>query len=251
MKLPLLLPSLLLLGAAGCKPTASKPGPVATDAGRAPVVGSAAVAAPATVLRVAHTTGPIKPDGELNEPDWNAIAARTWHFNDATGGEARPYSDARFLYDADNLYIALYASDNDIRAQVTAHDGPVWIDDSFALHLTPDLPGPGTPTYAFDISATGVVTDVKRVPGAKDDIGWESGMKVGVDKDGSVNDAGDEDEEWVVEAVLPFRSMGLEGKPGTRLLVDISRCDTPRRSKERRCGNWGSARQRQVIELAP
>ena len=201
------------------------------------------------MLRVARATGPIKPDGELNEPAWNAIASRTGAFVDAEGVEARPYSDARFLWDADNLYVGLYAADNDIRAQVTAHDGPVWIDDSFALHLTPELPG--APTFAFDISATGVVTDVKRVVGGKDDVGWESGIKVGVDRDGTVNDSHDEDEEWVIEAVIPLRSLDLEGKPGARVLIDISRCDTPRNTHEKRCGHWGTARQRRVLELAP
>ncbi len=245
MKRSPLLASVLLLAAAGCKSREPQPtvAPATTRDAGAPAV--------TRVLRVARATGPIKPDGELNEPAWNAIAARTGAFIDGAGGEARPYSEARFLYDADNLYIALYASDNDIRAQVTEHDGPVWIDDSFALHLTPDLPGPSVPTYAFDISASGVVTDVKRVPGVKDDIAWDSGMKVGVDKDGSINDAGDEDEEWVVEAVLPLRSMGLEGKPGTRLFVDIGRCDTPRRTHDKRCGNWGDPAQRRVIEFAP
>jgi hypothetical protein len=251
VKLSLILTALLLLAAPGCKRPESSSRPT-TDGGQAAAV---------RALRVTRATGPIKPDGELNEPAWNAVAARTGPFVDGSGAEARPYSEGRFLYDADNLYVALYAADNDIRARVTAHDGPVWTDDAFALHLTPDLVGPSdaqppaatvsAPTYCFDISATGVVTDAKRVAGAKDDIGWESGIKVGVDKDGTVNDSTDEDEEWVVEAVIPLRSMGLDAKPGTRVLVEISRCDTPRNTRDKRCGSWGTVNQPRVIELAP
>jgi hypothetical protein len=55
----------------------------------------------------------------------------------------------------------------------------------------------------------------------------------------------------VVEAAIPLRSMGITPKPGTRVLVDISRCDTPKRTKEKRCGAWGNAKDRKVLELAP
>src|SRR5262249_46486842 len=147
-------------------------------------------------LRVPKTTIPIKTDGELDEPVWNASAARSKPFVDASGGEARPYSDARFLWDDQNLYVGLYAADDNIQATVTAHDGPVWTDDAFSLHLTPE--GPGSPRYGIDVSAAGVVTDVKRAPakaveasaasvnaggtaappGGKDDPSWESGIKL-------------------------------------------------------------------------
>jgi hypothetical protein len=209
-------------------------------------------------------TEPFKLDGELHEPAWNASAARSGPFVDAAGGEARPYSDARFLWDDENLYVALYAADDNIHATVTAHDGPVWIDDSFALHFTPEGPGAGAapavtmkppaqpgPTYGFDISAAGVVTDVKRVPGSKDDARWESGIKLGVDRDGTLNDTRDDDEEWVIEASIPLRALGLAPRPGTRVLVDISRCDTPRRTTEKRCGSFGTPQAPRVLELAP
>src|SRR5262249_32213592 len=148
--------------------------------------------APPGPLRVAKASMPIKTDGELDEPVWNASAARTGAFVDAAGVDARPYSDARFLWDDQNLYVSLYAADDNIHATVTAHDGPVWIDDSFSIHLTPDVPG--APTYGIDVSPAGVVTDVKRIPGGKDDPSWESGMKLGVDKDGTLNDTKDDDE---------------------------------------------------------
>jgi hypothetical protein len=223
---------------AACKRDANKPTPSATA--------QKAVAA----LRVPRINQAIRLDGELDEPVWNAISARTGPFVDTTGGEARPYSDARFMYDAENLYMALYAADDNIQATVTQHDGPVWIDDAFSLHLTPAEPK-SSPTYLFDISPAGVVTDAKRVPGGKDDVSWESGIRLGVDKDGTLNDPHDLDEEWVIEAAIPLRSMGLESNPGTRILVDIGRCDTPRNTKEKRCGGWGTPKEPRVIELAP
>jgi hypothetical protein len=206
-------------------------------------------AAPSPSLRVPRVAEPFKLDGELGEPAWNAVSLRSGGFVDAAGGEARPYSDARFLWGDDSLYFGLYAADDNIHATVTAHDGPVWIDDAFTLHLTPDTPA--APTYQIDVSPAGVFTDVRRVPGGKDDPSWESGLQLGVDKDGTLNDPRDEDEEWVIEAKLPLRSLGIDPKPGTRILVDISRCDTPKRDKAKRCGAWGTREHPKVLELAP
>jgi Carbohydrate family 9 binding domain-like len=220
--------------ACGCTRIDSKPGP----------------AAEAVTLHVPRITVPIKLDGEADEPPWNEAAARTGAFTDQNGVETRPYSEARFMWDAENLYVLLYAADNDILAHVTAHDGPVWIDDSFSLHLTPVVTSGGGPTYSFDLSAAGVTTDAKRAPGGKDDVTWESGIKLGVDRDGTLNESSSDDEEWVVEAAIPLRSLGIEARPGARVLVDVSRCDTPRGTRERRCGAFGK-RQQQVLELGP
>jgi hypothetical protein len=232
-----LLLAAALSGAAGC--TCSKSNP-----------GAGERAAPAVrALAVTRLKAPLKLDGEATEPDW-LTSARTRPFLDATGGEARPFSEARFLWDDANLYVLLYAADNDIRARVKDHDGPVWIDDHFSLHIRPD--GAAQPTYAFDISPAGVVMDAKRPAGGKDDASWESGIKLGVDLDGTINDdTNGDDEEWVIEAAIPLRSMGIEGKPGTHLLVDIARCDTPRGTKEKRCGAWGTSAEPHALELTP
>jgi hypothetical protein len=206
-----------------------------------------AVAAVTSVLSVPHVTGAIKIDGEIDEPQWGA-AARSGPFTDAGGVEARPFSDARFLWDPQNLYVTLYAADDDIRAQVKAHDGPVWIDDAFALRLTP---GPaGAPTYAIDVSAAGVVMDARRGRDGKLDTSWESGVVAKVDRDGTVGDPSDEDEEWIVEAAIPFASLGVTAAAGARLGVEVSRCDTPRHTTGRRCGSFGGAGSRQALVLA-
>src|SRR5262249_17408235 len=118
--------------------------------------------------RAAPQIGPIKLDGELDEEDWTR-AVRSGAFVDAAGVEGRPYSEARFLWDDEALYVALYAGDDDIRATVTEHDGPVWLDDAFSLHLTPAAPG--SPTYVIEISAGGVLTDGRRDANGKLDLG--------------------------------------------------------------------------------
>jgi hypothetical protein len=233
----------LLAFVAGCHrsdPTAGAPGPGTT------AVASADLAV-AEVLRVGRVTGQLRLNGELDEADW-PTSARTGPFVDAHGAEARPFSEAHFLWDDENLYVALYAADDNIRATVKAHDGPVWIDDSFSLHLAPS--GASGPTFLFDISAMGVTTDVARDARGKKDVSWESGIRAHVDRDGTANDVHDEDEEWVVEAAIPWRSMSLAAAPGVRFAIELGRCDTPRAAgSARRCGGWGTGKGR-LLELA-
>jgi hypothetical protein len=160
----------------------------------------------------------------------------------------RPVSEARFLWDETNLYIGLFAADEDIRATVTAHDGPVWTDDAFTMKIQP-LPA-GSVTYLVDISAAGVVTDVRRDAAGHEDPAWESGAEVAVDRDGTLNDPADFDEEWVVEAAIPLQAIGLQARAGAGALVEIRRCDTPREGTGRICGRFGGrGSELRAIEL--
>jgi hypothetical protein len=208
-------------------------------------VGAGAAALGGATLAVGRAAGPIEIDGEIEEASWTATA-RSGAFVDGAGGEARPFSEARFLWDEKNLYLTLYAADDDIRARVTAHDGPVWIDDHFSLRLVP----PSGATFSIDVSPTGVTMDAQRGRDGKQDASWESGIRVAVDRDGSLNDPSDEDEEWVVEAAIPWSSLGVIPAAGTRIGVEITRCDTPRNTRDRRCGSYGTAKDRRTLVLS-
>jgi hypothetical protein len=72
---------------------------------------------------------------------------------------------------------------------------------------------------------------------------------VAVDRDGTLDDPSDEDEEWVVEAAIPLAALGVTGAPGTRIQIEVSRCDTPRHTTVRRCGAFGGPRDRRTLEL--
>jgi hypothetical protein len=195
---------------------------------------SAPGAGPVVVLSVPKASGKIAPDGEVEEEAW-AGAARTGLFQDRSGALARPSSEARILWDAQNLYLVLYAADENIQAKATEHDGAVWLEDAFSIVLAP-LGAPGS--FAIDVSAAGVVTDARRDGAGKVDPSWESGITLGVDRDGTLNDASDDDEEWIVEAALPWSALGVTPSPGMRIGLSLRRCDTPLGGK-RTCGQWG------------
>jgi hypothetical protein len=245
----------LLAGCSGrsCAPSPpAAPPPAASHAPAAPSAGASAAARRAgrrEALRVPRARGAVSANGELDEEDWKR-AARTDAFLERAGGSAaQPHSEAKLLWDDRFLYLALYATDRDIRATVATHDGAVWVDDSFALRFVPE--GDRTTRLALDVSAAGVLTDVRETDDGGRDPGWESGAIAAIDRAGTPNDPRDDDEEWAVELAIPLASLELRPAPGARAALRISRCDMV--DDERLCGAWGegdAGRAVGVIELA-
>src|SRR6478609_7608275 len=137
---------------------------------------------------IPRTEDAIKIDGELDEHAWIDKPARTGAF------QGKPYSDARMLWGDKTLYLALYAADEDIETRTTEHDGPLWLDDAFRLVFEVN-----DTEYKIDVSPKCIVTDGRsKEKNGKLDYSWESGVRVACDTDGTINDPGDMDEEWVV-----------------------------------------------------
>lgn len=225
------LAALAVVLLAGCR---SESGPRRESSQRST---SAEVGPASGTLTIPRASGPIRLDGELDEPDWQR-AARTGPFRDgASQAIAHPYSDARLLRDDQNLYVGLYAADENIQPAKVKHDGPVWTGDAFSVFFRQPK------ALRIDISAAGVVTDARS--GTRPDLSWESGIQVAVDTDGTADDPSDEDEEWVVEASIPLASL-CEGAGCDGLVVEFSRCDTPKNGK-RVCASWAEGRERSFL----
>ena len=69
-----------------------------------------------------------------------------------------------------------------------------------------------------------------------------------IDRDGTLNDSKDNDEEWVVEMAIPRTSLELTAG-GKRFEAHLSRCDTMRKTQERRCGAWPGETTRTPLDL--
>jgi hypothetical protein len=180
-------------------------------------------------LLVPRAATPIAIDGEMDEEAWTrGETARTG------GYSVRPYSDARMTWRDGTLYMVLYAADEDLRTTKAHHDEPLWLADSTRVMFTHD----GVEDV-IEVSPAGVVTDMRKTKGQPFDPHWESGAKVALDLDGTVDDSNDADEEWVVEMAVPLASLGLTGKPGERVGITIQRCDLSKGSPKRTCASWG------------
>jgi hypothetical protein len=154
------------------------------------------------------TTAALQIDGELGEPDWSQRALRHV-FTTVTGEQARPFSEVRMLHDARNLYVGLYAADEDIRSR-----------EFFELQIG---------ELRLHALATGTISSA--VPGTP----AVPGITAAIDRDGTLDDPSNDDEEWVLEIVIPLAATNLA--PGQPRTARAARCDTPKDGVER-CGAW-------------
>jgi hypothetical protein len=198
------------------------------------------IGADVVTLRVPHLPASIVLDGDTDDPGWISSPgpARTGPFVSASGALARPYSDARLVWGDRHLYLALYAADEDIRSRTAEHDGPLWLDDSFRLIFAH-----GDLKYAIEVSPRGVVTDAIRSSDGAFDYSWESGVHVSPEVDGTLNDAKDTDEEWVIEMAIPLHALGMKGERGEDVDFSVHRCDLPK-GASRVCAGWGEGQAR-------
>jgi hypothetical protein len=195
------------------------------------------------VLSVPRADAPWKPTGEFNVGIWGK-SPRTRTLLDDRGQGAVPVSEARFLWQGPNLYFFFYAGDLDLQCHAKRRDGPVWLDDSVAMTFI----SPNGVRRMIQISPAGVVADgqcpadASGLDDARCDLSWDSGVTFGVDSDGTFNRIGDFDEEWAVEAAVPFASIGIQnaGK-GSVVRVYIRRCEIAH-DGPRACGTWGDKR---------
>jgi hypothetical protein len=205
-------------------------------AARAAAMLSASVARGDPVLRVPHSPGEITLDGDTDDTGWLRLPgpARTGDFLFETGKPARPYSEARLVWGGDYLYLALYASDEDIQSHTDRPDEPNGTDDAF--HVVFSQAGV---EYAIEVSPNALIADSIRSNGGEWDLGWSSGAHASREIDGTINDSKNMDEEWAIELAIPLESLGMKGEPGENIGMSLSRCDSPKRGP-RVCSGWGN-----------
>jgi hypothetical protein len=196
---------------------------------------SASVARGDPVLRVPHVPGAITLDGDTDDPGWLRAPgpARTGAYVLPNGKAAIPYSETRLVWGDGYLYLALYASDEDIESRADQPDGPVRLDDAFRLVFS----RPGV-EYEIDVSPRAVIADSIRREGGEWDSTWNSGSHASKEMDGTVNNPKDRDEEWAIELAIPLESLGLKGEPGEIIGMSLSRCDTLHGAPAV-CAGWG------------
>jgi hypothetical protein len=205
-------------------------------------------AVPKAVLHVPRVSAPIVIDAETEgKKAWEGERGKTPNFIDENGHGIVPYTEARLRWSGDELYALLYAGDLDLEATVTQHDGPVERDDSFRLSFHG-----GSEERVVAVSVLGTVADALCTGSGRAqrcDASWESGVRVAVDKDGSLNKIGDNDEEWVVEMAIPFAALGVKPAPGTRIPFAVTRCEIGHGPAP--CGGWGDGDAPGEIVLDP
>ncbi len=203
-----------------------------------PPVTLPAYAPESTTLAVPRASGGIAIDGDTDDPGWGGPPdpARTGPFALSNGAPARPYSEARLVWKGPYLFVALYAADEDIRScggegSDASPEGDC--GDAFRLTLSR-----GEARYVMDVSPRGVERESMRAGPDAPPRAWASGAHVAFERDGTLDDPKDTDEEWRVEMALPFDAFGMRGEPGETVGLRLRRCDRPKEGPTV-CAAWG------------
>jgi hypothetical protein len=207
---------------------------------------------------------PMRIDGYLTEKCWT-IAPRSPQFRDIlTGGQTLYDTRTAVLWDEQNLYIAFWVEEPNVKATFTKHNSPIYENNDVEVFIA------GKDTYyEFEINALNTVYEAFFIWEEAYDKGGYSqmpqfartnplvkpfngvgftthprgprlgswawtfpGMKTGVHVDGSLNYEQDKDRGWTVELAFPWSGMKWLAKADGRALPphdgDIWRIDFSR-----------------------
>jgi len=183
-----------------------------------------------------RTAKPLEIDGRLDEPAWQG-APWTADFVDIQGAakpKPRFRTHAKMLWDDAYFYIAAQLEEPHVWATLTNHDAVIFQDPDFEIFIDPN--GDNHQYYEIEINALNTEWDLRLRKPYKDGgpalNEWEMpGLKTGVQVNGTINRALDQDQGWTVEIAFPWRALAeFAGTPcppkeGDQWRVDFSRVE--------------------------
>lgn len=166
-------------------------------------------------LHIAATTEEITLDGVLDEPVWAAAAVADNFVEHSPGDQTQPPVETRVLvtYGPDHLYVAFICQDDpaQVRASFCKRD-QIFSDDNVFVCLDPY--GDGATGYEIAVNPLGIQGDLFFSANGGEDMSYDMIYHTG----GRLNDEG-----WVVELAIPFRSLRFPDRPEQVWRVDFWR----------------------------
>ncbi|MBK5290453.1 MAG: c-type cytochrome [Acidobacteriia bacterium] len=184
---------------------------------------------PAAEYQIQRAASTIKIDARLDEPAWAAAPPTSdFIFNWFTAGE-KETTEAKLLWDDDNLYVSWRCQDRHISAYVTERHGPVSKDDCVEVFISPD-PRKVTNYYTWEINPIGAMLNRCRTDWWKGPPTWEPEQLSyrttfhGLAK----KDEDTNDREWIVELAIPFKNFMRDAvntppRPGDEWRLNLMR----------------------------
>jgi hypothetical protein len=166
-------------------------------------------------LTISRAAGPIRVDGNLDDPGWEG-AARTRGFTEMRPREGHPApveTEVLATYDGTHVYFAFIAHDPDpsrIRATLQQRD-QIFSDDFVGVML--DTHGDANLGYYFFASALGVQGDAQVSPNNED---WS--IDFVYQTAGRITGTG-----YIVEMAIPFSSLRFPNRPVQEWRITFAR----------------------------
>ena len=175
-----------------------------------------ATAAPAPsvpMLTARRIRGPVRIDGKLNEPDWQAAQSTGAFVNTMTGGPGSFAAQVQVLYDEQAFYCAFVVKDDYLKSTFLTADEHLWEQDTVEVMFDPG--GDAQNYFELQVSPRGVHFDTRydspRSPRPFGHVDWSSQVTAKVALQGSLDDA-TPDTGYTVELRVPWTAF-LVGEP--------------------------------------
>jgi len=156
----------------------------------------------------------LEIDGRLDEASWQ-VAALTERFVHHQDGSATILStQAKFLWDDENLYIGFICEDPDVWATLENRDDHLWNGEVVEILCDPD--GDGLNYFEVQVNPLETILDLTLdkpySEGGRADLNWNlNGVKAQVWVDGTLNNLDSVDIQWQCEVALPFSELAFMG----------------------------------------
>lgn len=169
----------------------------------------------------------ITIDGKGDDPAWKAAASTGQFVDVGTGRSAASYpvtGQAKLTWDDDNMYVLIEVRDPDVTGFFTSKDAQpkswtvpgqpmTWTKDTAEIMLDPDGDGDNINYYEIQINPQNKVFKTQfdsynspkadpQGPFGHED--WDPKMKTAVVVHGTIDNPGDKDEGYTVEASIPW-----------------------------------------------
>jgi hypothetical protein len=188
---------------------------------------------PKRIVATKVKEGTIKLDGKLDEAAWKTAASTGLFVNSVDGGKAAQTTEAKVLWDDKYLWVAFQMQDSDVWSTLDKRDDKLWTQEAVELFI--DADGDGKTYVELQANPKGAIFDSYLPRYRENQNDFDSGMKVAVNVDGTVDNRNDADKGWTVEMQIPLAAAkGKEASmknvppaPGASWRVNFFRMDLP------------------------
>jgi cellulose/xylan binding protein with CBM9 domain len=163
---------------------------------------------------VHRARGPIQIDGVLAEPSWDAAEKAGPFVRSLDGKGASAATEARLLWDDEDLYVAFLAEDANVSGAFSKDDEKLYTSNVVEIFLNPSRDS--SHYDEIEVAPTNALFDASFSGGPRQgmDLSWSSRARHAVHVDGTLNQPLDVDRGWTVELAIPFAA--LTGMPRPR-----------------------------------
>jgi hypothetical protein len=171
--------------------------------------------------------GPIEIDGVMAESAWDRAEKAGPFVRSLDGKPASAATEARLLWDDEQLYVAFLAADPNVSGAFFADDEKLYTSNVVEIFLNPS--GDGSRYDEIELAPTNALFDASFSGGPRQgmDLSWSSHARHAVGVDGTLNDSRDVDRGWTAELAIPFAALTAmprsRPRPGDRWRFNLYR----------------------------